>query len=198
MSSTVLPYRPAHARQEDTARVGMLIFLGSWAMMFAALFFALGVVRWRSPQWPPEGVGPLPVALAVVNTTVLALSSVALEAALRSVRSGRLLHMRRWLWIAVGLGSAFLGLQIVLWTKVAQAGVRWEAGAFGGAVFGLCGFHALHVLVGVGGLLTAAMAWRALQPARHLRLRLWAHYWHFVGVVWLVLFSAIFAGATGG
>ena len=56
MSTGLLLYRPPHARDEATARVGMLLFLGSWAMMFAALFFALGVVRCAArcghrPRW---------------------------------------------------------------------------------------------------------------------------------------------------
>ena len=67
-------------------------------------------------------------------------------------------------------------------------------------MFGLCGFHALHAAVGIAGLaaVLVAAAHGALQPGRHLRLRLWTQYWHFVGVVWLILFPAIFAGTGGG
>ncbi len=200
MTSGVLLYRPPHARDEATARVGMLLFLGSWAMMFAGLFFALGVVRWRSPMWPPEEVGPLPVRWAGLNTVLLLGSSAALEIALRAVRSARLASMRNALRVALALGVAFLASQVLLFQRMVDAGVRWDAGAFGGAVFGLCGFHALHAAVGVVGLtaVLVAAARGALQPARHLRLRLWTHYWHFVGVVWLILFPAIFAGTGGG
>ncbi len=200
MTSGVLPYRSPHARDEATARVGMLLFLGSWAMMFAGLFFALGVVRWRSPMWPPEEVGPLPVRWAVGNTVLLVGASLGLELALRAVRRGRLGPMRGALVAALLLGVGFLVSQVLLFLRMADAGVRWDAGAFGGAVYGLCGFHALHAAVGLGGLaavLVAAVR-GAIQPGRHLKLRLWTQYWHFVGGVWLILFPAIFAGWGGG
>ena len=200
MSSGVLLHRPLHARDEATARVGMLLFLGSWAMMFAGLFFALGVVRWRSPMWPPEEVGPLPVRWAALNTALLLGSSGALELAVRAVRRARLERMLAALRVGLVMGLAFLASQAFLFARMAALGVRWDAGAFGGAVFGLCGFHALHAAVGlVGlGLVLVAAGRGAIQPARHLRLQLWTQYWHFVGVVWLVLFPAVFAGSAGG
>jgi cytochrome c oxidase subunit III len=200
MTSGVLIHRPLHARDEATARVGMLLFLGSWAMMFAGLFFALGVVRWRSPMWPPEGVGALPVQWAALNTVLLVTSSVALEVALRAVRRARLSRMLAALRTGLVVGFAFLASQAFLFARMAALGVRWDAGAFGGAVFGLCGFHALHAAAGLVGLGAVALAASrgAIQPARHLRLQLWTHYWHFVGVVWLILFPAVFAGASGG
>lgn len=200
MTTGVLLYRPLHAREEATARVGMLLFLGSWAMMFAGLFFALGVVRWRSPMWPPEEVGPLPVGWAALNTALLLGSSLALELALRAVRRARLGAMRTALGVALAVGLAFVVSQVLLFARMVSLGVRWDAGAFGGAVFGLCGFHALHAAVGLAGLaaVLAAATRGVLQPARHLRLQLWTHYWHFVGVVWLILFPAVFAGTGGG
>jgi heme/copper-type cytochrome/quinol oxidase subunit 3 len=177
----------------------MLLFLGSWAMMFAGLFFALGVVRWRSPTWPPAEVGPLPIGWAAANTVLLVSSSVALELALQAVRRARLRWMATALRAGFVLGLMFLASQVVLFGRMASLGVRWDAGAFGGAVFGLCGFHALHAgvgLVGVGLLLVVASR-GGIQPARHLRLQLWTQYWHFVGLVWLVLFPAVFVGASG-
>jgi len=177
----------------------MLLFLGSWAMMFAGLFFALGVVRWRSPSWAPEDVGQLPTRWAALNTVLLIGSSLALQLALRAVRNARLARMLSSLRAAFLLGVAFLASQAFLFARMAALGVRWETGTFGGAVFGLCGFHALHAavgLVGIGGV-TRAAGRGTIQPARHLRLQLWTQYWHFVGVVWLILFAAVFAGASG-
>ena len=169
-------------------------------MMFAGLFFALGVVRWRSPMWPPVEVGSLPVRWAVANTGLLLGASLGLELALRAVRRARLGPMRRALVAALLLGVGFLVSQVLLFLRMLDAGVRWDAGAFGGAVYGLCGFHALHAAVGLVGLaavLLAALS-GAIQPGRHLKLRLWTQYWHFVGAVWLILFPAIFAGWGGG
>src|SRR6516162_7495064 len=84
----VLPYRPPRAREETTAYLGMIVFLGSWAMMFAALFFAYGFVRTRSTAWPPPDLPELPWGLPSINTLLLGASSVAIQYGLRSIRSG--------------------------------------------------------------------------------------------------------------
>src|SRR5690349_4766690 len=80
---------PPRAREEGTGLVGMVIFLASWAMMFAALFFAYGVVRMRAVAWPPLDQPGLPVGLGGLNTAVLLLSSVALQWGLTGLRRGR-------------------------------------------------------------------------------------------------------------
>src|SRR5438067_7821759 len=84
----ILPYRPAKAREDATASIGMIVFLASWAMMFAALFFAYAFVRSRfaSQGWPPPGLPRLPVAMPGLNTVVLLASSAALQYSVFAVR----------------------------------------------------------------------------------------------------------------
>ncbi|HMK73252.1 MAG TPA: cytochrome c oxidase subunit 3 [Myxococcaceae bacterium] len=193
-ASGVIPYRPAQARGDDTAWLGMVIFLGSWAMMFAALFFAYGVLRLRQPSWPPPGTLALPVLLPALNTIVLALNAVALQGALLAARRGELPWMRLGLVLGLILGAVFVGGQLLLWTRLFREGLAFEDGSLAAVVYGLTGFHALHVVVGLVGLLTLlppALA-GTLNAARHNRLRLWVMYWHFVGVVWLAMFLLIF------
>jgi len=192
--SGVIPYRPAQARGDDTAWLGMVIFLGSWAMMFAALFFAYGVLRLRQPSWPPPGTPPLPVLLPAVNTGVLALNAAALQGALVAARRGQRGRVTAALLLAVLLGAAFIGGQLFLWSGLFREGLAFEDGSLAAVVYGLTGFHALHVVVGLLGLLTLLPPVLAgtLNAARHNRLRLWVMYWHFVGVVWLSMFLLIF------
>jgi len=64
----VVPLRSPRARRDTTAWLGMIIFLASWAMMFAALFFAYGIVRLRAQVWPPPELPALPLRLPLVNT----------------------------------------------------------------------------------------------------------------------------------
>jgi cytochrome c oxidase subunit 3 len=159
--------------EERTALMGMAIFVASWAMLFAALFFAYGLSRLRAHVWPPADLPPLPLALPALATLVLAASSAAL-------------HGRRVI-AAAGLGLVFLGLQSVVWWQMLHAGLRPQSGAYASYFFALTVFHALHVLVGL-----VALGWLALRP-RPLPLRLWTIYWHMVGVIWTVMFLLVYA-----
>src|SRR5262245_61309001 len=103
----VIPFRHEEAKAR-TAFIGMVIFLGSWAMMFAALFFAYGVVRANSPVWPPPGFVPLPKLLPAFNTLVLLASSGTLQLGLRRVREGHSPELRWWLLATLALGLLFV------------------------------------------------------------------------------------------
>jgi len=188
-------YRGAmRARRDFTAYVGMLFFLASWAMLFGGLFFAYALVRARAPVWPPVGDPRLPLVLPAVNTAVIALSSFALQSALRSLRRGRLRPVAGALALAAGLGALFLALQLAVWVRVYGEGLVPSGGPYGSVFYGLTSFHALHVLVGL-----VALAWLAVRASRgaygamrHVGVRLWAMYWHFVGAIWLVLYATVY------
>lgn len=193
-TAAVLPYRSRRARNDATAWIGMLIFLGSWAMMFAALFFAYGILRARATFWPPPGSPVLPLLLPAANTLVIAMSSVALERALWSARRGRLGAVLPGIGAALVLGVLFVALQLVLWTGLWRSGLRPDGGPYASVFYALTAVHAAHVAVGLLGLGHCAIraAAGAFTPVRHLGLRLWTAYWHFVGGVWLLLFLTVF------
>ncbi|MGZ6123993.1 MAG: cytochrome c oxidase subunit 3 [Myxococcales bacterium] len=192
--ASILRYRPRRSRADSTAWLGMIVFLASWTMLFAALFAVYGVLRMRSPAWPPPDVPSLPLLLPAANTLAILASSVALQSALRSARSGRIGGVLPAALAALGLGAIFLAGQVALWTGLWRAGLRPEGGPFPSVFYGLTAFHALHVLVGLFGLgFVAIRASRtAYGPTRHLGLRLWCGYWHFVGAIWVLLFLSIF------
>jgi heme/copper-type cytochrome/quinol oxidase subunit 3 len=188
----VIPLRrPGEA---TTAWLGMVVFLGSWAMMFAGLFFSYGLVRLRAPAWPPLDQPPLPLLLPGVNVAVVLLSGGALVLALRWLRRGRPRPAAAALAGAVLLGATFLALQSAVWVSLWNAGLRPDGGPYPSVFYALTSFHALHVLVGL-----AALAWLAghalaggLGPPRRQALRLWAMYWHFVGAVWVAMYLAVY------
>jgi cytochrome c oxidase subunit III len=189
----VLSYRSPRIHGEWTARIGMLIFLGSWAMMFGALFFVYGGVRIRADVWPPVELPTLPLGLPALNTLLVAASSVLLVVALRAYRLGRRGAPAAILGAAV-LGAAFLVAQLVVWRQMWSAGLTPATGTYGSVFFGLTWVHAAHVAVGLVALLVLGV--RALAgaytPARYLSVQLWAMYWHFVGFVWGVLFLTVY------
>lgn len=195
MNSTTLQ-RPlltptSRARREAAnAVLGMTIFIASWAMLFAALFFAYGLLRIRSTTWPPASLPAIPWGLPAIATLALTLSSVGLEAALRRLRAGATTAIAPRIGAATVLGLVFLGLQILLWNQLWHSGLRPDSGPYGSVFFGLTVFHAVHVAVGLVALayLTIASARGAYSATQNVPVRLWTLYWHMVGVIWLVMY----------
>jgi cytochrome c oxidase subunit 3 len=192
--ASVLRYRPRRSRQDATAWLGMILFLASWTMLFAALFATYGVLRVRASAWPPPDVPRLPLLLPGANTLAILASSVALQSALHFARSGRVARVLPAAIAALVLGAIFLAGQGALWVGLWREGLRPEGGPFPSVFYGLTAFHALHVLAGLFGLgFVAVRASRAAYgPTRHLGLRLWSGYWHFVGAIWILLYVTIF------
>ncbi len=193
-AASILRYRVRRSRSDATAWLGMILFLASWTMLFAALFAAYGVLRLRSPEWPPADVPRLPILLPGANTLAMVASSIALQSALRSAREGRVRSVLAATTAALVLGGIFLAGQVALWVGLWRLGLRPDGGPFPSVFYGLTVFHGLHVLVGLFGLgwvLTRA-AKASFGPARHLGLRLWCGYWHFVGVIWALLYLTLF------
>ena len=172
----------------------MVIFLGSWAMMFGAMFFVYSALRIRSPVWPPFGEDPLPVALPGLNTLVLLASSVSIHLALRALRRHRLDTFRSWMLITLALGTSFIALQLWVWIDLWQTGLRIDSGMYGSIFYTLTAFHALHVVVGLGLLVwlaAPALRRQARMPGR-VPVRVASMFWHFVDAVWIVMFLAVY------
>jgi heme/copper-type cytochrome/quinol oxidase subunit 3 len=182
------------ARREATAFVGMVVFLASWTMLFASLFFAYGLVRSHAPAWPPPDQPRLPLLLPGLNTLVAIGASLALERAGRTWRDATSPLTVTWLGMATALGAAFLALQASVWWSLWGQGLRLDGGPYPSAFYALTGLHAAHVLVGLVAL--AGLTWRAGRRATGTRertpLRLWTIYWHFVGAVWLILYATVY------
>lgn len=186
---------PGEREREATSRVGMIIFLGSWAMMFGALFFTYVMLRLRSQTWPPAGVH-VPVLAPAVNTALMLLSEGALVVAGRRVRAGRAGDVYPWLAGAIGLGTAFVLLQAATWLMAWAGGVLPSSGALGAIFWLLTVFHAVHVLVGLGLLvwLVPSAARRPHERRSQARLGLVSMFWHFVGIAWVLIWLAVFVG----
>lgn len=181
-------------RREVDATIGMLIFLGGWAMMFAGLFFAYAALRWKAPVWPPAGLPRPPLALPSASTLALAFSSALVWLALRNLRAGRARSLLPLIVGAIALGVTFVVMQGAVWQHMRALGLRPSSGIYGGVFFGIQGLHAVHALaglVGLGTLLPGATAGR-YTAASHTALRVWAMFWHFVGAMWLVTWVTVY------
>lgn len=162
--------------------VGMAVFLGACAMLFAALLFAYALMRSQASAWPPPGTPPFPRGAAASNGLLLLAAGFALR---RARTKGP-----AWAAGALGMGALFLLMQASLWGRLVAGHLGPGTGALGDAFFALSGFHAVHVL---GGLVAIALLLRgrAAPEARARRLRLATVYMDFVAAVWVVFYLAV-------
>jgi len=184
---------PEIESQHQTAYIGMVIFLGSWAVMFAGLFFAFAMHRVNASHWPPASLSSVPFGLPVASTVLIVLSSLTLARYGRCVADGDRGPQRRWLLRTLALGVTFCGVQGVLWYGVHSSGLIPSSGHFVGHLYLMTGFHALHVLVGIGLLLRLLPITDAgPSPRLATNARLVSMFWHFVGVAWFLIFLLLF------
>jgi len=162
--------------------VGMAVFLGACAMLFAALLFAYAVVRAQASAWPPPGTPPFPRGAAAANGVLL----IAAGFALRRARA----RGPAWAAFALGLSALFLLMQALLWGRLVAEHLGPGTGALGDAFFALSTFHALHVLGGIVAMVILLRS-RARSDARPRRLRLATIYMDFVAAVWVVIYVAV-------
>jgi cytochrome c oxidase subunit 3 len=177
-----------------THRVGALVFLMAGAMLFAGLLAAYLVLRYAGGGWPAPGTPRLPAGPAGFNTAVILASSLALRHGVRGMRLLDAARLRRGVAAAAVLGAAFLLLQGWQWVGLWRAGLGFAATAYGTTFYLVTGLHALHAASGVVWLLViAARQRRPWVTGRMERtVEVCALYWHFVGLVWALLYVMMY------
>ena len=176
----------------DARVLGMLLFIASEIMLFGSFFTAYFFVRVVNdpPAWPPEGFH-LPVFVAGVNTAILVTSSFTMHWALTSIKRGNHNGLKAGLVLTFLMGFTFLATQV---TEYARIGFAPRDNAFTTVFFCLTGLHGAHVFVGLTILLvTIIRAFRGhYSPEHHHGVELAGIYWHFVDVMWIVVYFTVY------
>ncbi|HEX2030614.1 MAG TPA: cytochrome c oxidase subunit 3 [Actinomycetota bacterium] len=177
----------------DNRKLGMWAFLGSEALFFGALISTYLLYRGRSLVGPyPQDVYDIPYTS--VSSFVLLMSSLTMVLALNALQREDQRRSRVWLLATALLGMTFLGGQVYEFTVFVREGLTISRNVFGSSFFLLTGFHGAHVTIGVLMLLMLfgmSLAGR-LPPAKAERVELVGLYWHFVDIVWVVIFTVVY------
>lgn len=172
-------------------KFGMWVFLSSEVMFFGSLIGAY--IGFKINEGFEEAHEVLSLPLATLGTSVLIISSFAVVMGLEALQSNDRRVFRNWLLVTLVLGLTFVSIQAFEWYELFDHGV--DAGTiFGSAFFVTTGFHGLHVLGGVFWLavVLARSARGEYSAQNYLGVELFGLYWHFVDVVWIVLFTVIY------
>ncbi|NBX66987.1 MAG: cytochrome c oxidase subunit 3 [Proteobacteria bacterium] len=180
-------------------RFGMMLFIASEVMFFVAFFWGfIGAALYpHDGVWPPAGIHTIPpFDLPLLMTMILLLSGCTVTWAHHEVIEGNTKEATRALAVTVGLGVSFLFFQAY---EYVHAPFGFKDGIFPSAFFMATGFHGFHVLVGT--LFLAVCLFRNMKghfkPESHFGFEAAAWYWHFVDVVWLFLFVAVYYWGGG-
>ena len=176
----------------DARTLGMFLFIASETMLFGAFFTAYFFVRVvnDAPTWPPEGFH-LPVFVAAVNSAILLTSSFTMHWALQAIKRGNRAGLQAGLLLTFLMGLVFL---ITQGREYSRVGFAPQDGAFGTIFYSLTGLHGAHVFVGLTLLAVATVrAFRGhFSPEHHHGVEIPGIYWHFVDVMWIVVYATIY------
>ncbi len=177
----------------DSRKIAFWTFIGSECLLFGSLIATYIAYEGRSVTGPTTHE-ILNIPLTSVSTFDLLMSSLAMVLALAAVRRGDRVWAPVWLMTTAGLGLVFLGFQVYEFTHFVSEGLTITTNLFGSTFFTLTGFHGAHVFVGVVWLLTllVLVVGGRLGPEKALNVEIAGLYWHFVDVVWIVIFTVVY------
>jgi cytochrome c oxidase subunit 3 len=177
--------------------VGTIVWLSSELMFFAALFaiyFTIRSVSGGIHHWPPPEVH-LNLPFASINTFVLVSSSFTCQAGVFAAERGDVEKLRMWFIITFLMGAFFVAGQATEYTELTNEGTTLSSSAYGSIFYLATGFHGLHVSLGLIAFLFVLGRTYAARRFTHEQATsaiVVSYYWHFVDVVWIGLFGAIY------
>lgn len=195
-------------------KLGMWVFLGSEVMFFTALIGSYIILRVGAPEAWADPNEILAVPITAVNTFLLICSSVTMVKAFASVQEDNKEALKWWLVATLIIGTAFVGVQMYEYTQLVHEGfvpsgyvpgsefaeraahgeLPASVGIYGSTFYTMTGFHGFHVTMGV--ICMSFVTWKAFRgkysATDHRGVEVIGLYWHFVDLVWIVLFTIVY------
>jgi cytochrome c oxidase subunit 3 len=187
------PRRVQTHAESQNAKLAIWLYLGSEVIIFTILLASYAVFRVNHPEAVREVQDHLGLLLVSINTFLLLASSWSMVMGLLAARRNNSQGVVRWIGLTALLGAVFVGLQYVEYLELAHAGVSLET-EYGTRFYAPTAFHGAHVIIGV--LWALRIVNRARKDIYHaqnyLAIEVFGLYWHFVDVVWIIIFTLIY------
>lgn len=188
-------------KRPNVVAVGTIVWLGSEVMFFAGLFAIYFTLRAMQPDMWTEVANIHNVPFALTITLILVASSFTAQAGVFAAermqprRIGKKLGAIEWFYISAIMGAIFVAGQSWEYALLFSEGVTVSANAYGSAFFLTTGFHAIHVTVGIVAFLLVIGRMYAVKNftvKEETSAVVVSYYWHFVDVVWIILFVVVY------
>jgi len=199
MTDVAVPHKPQPGEHGWTQtgvsseKLGMWVFLGSECLLFGGLISTYLLYKSTAAEGPaPHQLYDIP--FTSVSSFVLLMSSMTMVLALSAIQRGDHQRLRLWLVTTALLGSTFIAGQVYEFTSFVKEGMGYTTNTASSAFYTLTGFHGVHVSLGIVMLMSLfMMSLRGRLPqARAEVVEIVGLYWHFVDVVWIVIFTVVY------
>jgi cytochrome c oxidase subunit III len=172
--------------------IAMLMVLVSFAMLFTTLFLGYVLYRTSSPTWPPLGMARVDLFLPTVSTIIIALSSFSFVGYQQAYDEGKVGRTRFFWGLTFLLGASFMVSQLMLWSHLKLSGVYVDTTIFASVIYAFTWVHAGHIVGGLMALLFLIPSFLNTKKNYALRVTNIGKFWHFLGVVWFVMYVGLF------
>jgi heme/copper-type cytochrome/quinol oxidase subunit 3 len=191
---------PGHGHDTNTGvsnpKLAIWLFLSSEALFFGAFITTYFLYRGRDTQFlkGPKPEQLLNIPFTSVTSFILLMSSLTMVLALAAIQRGDERQLRIWLLATALFGLTFVSGQVYEFTEFYRHGLTLSSNMFGTTFFVLTGLHGAHVTMGIVWLLMlwGRSAQGRLPQAKHEAVEIAGLYWHFVDIVWIFIFTAIY------
>ena len=176
----------------DNRKLGMWLFLVTEIMLFSGMIAAMLQMKARSPATAND---VLNIPVTAVNTFLLIISSTTVVLALQSIMNGDRRKTKILLVATLALGATFLGVQVYEYIHlITQENFTPSGSLFGAGFYSVTGLHGTHVAIGLIWCiwLIRQVFQGKFSPHNYMRIEIFGLYWHFVDIVWIILFTIIY------
>lgn len=170
--------------------IAMVVTLVSFGMLFLTLMMSFALFRFTAPVWPPSGMVKPSLLIPSISTLIIALSSYFYFSFEKNVLKG--IADKRNLLVTLILGFAFMTSQFIFWNTLKSHGILVSSGIFPSIIYAFTWIHAAHIVAGLGLLMWLYGTLKTPTAKTAVKVSSIGKFWHFLGIVWLIMFVTIF------
>lgn len=179
--------------RKAVSSIGMIVLLISFAMLFATLMLGYVIFRMTSEVWPPMGIERISLFLPTISTVIIAISSFTYITFENAYKSKDSLKSKVNFYVTLLSGFSFMFVQFSLWQSMKANGLYVSGGIFPSMFYALTWIHAAHIVMGLFALLLVVPAiHQNYSETKELWVENIGKFWHFLGIVWFLMYIIMF------
>ncbi len=170
--------------------VAMAITLVIFAMLFCTIMMGFAIYRFTAPVWPPAGMEKPSLLWPAMSTLIIVASSFVYYLFEKKINEG--INQSKLLLVTLVLGLGFMISQFIFWNELSSQGLFVSSGIYPSILYSFTWIHAAHIVVALLLLVWLYFSLRKADKMTTLKVSNVGKFWHFLGVVWLIMFVTIF------